>query len=114
MREQPEWKEITPEHLHAAIEHIRKDFEVGRYAWSEATARFCRCSLHPDLANPKLVSENEIELRQCLRLLGSPSQHQFQRLTKLATPPSIFLAHFDLYYEMLVLLQAVLSFFIGS
>jgi len=39
MPEEPEWKKITPEHLHAAIEHIRTEFENNsHYGWSETTA----------------------------------------------------------------------------
>jgi len=104
MREQPEWEKITPEHLHSAIEHIRREFQIGHYGWSDVTQTLCLCALHPDLVSRKLLMEKPAELRQGLAAIGPQGQAQFLNLIKQGTSPSIFRAHFDLYFDILVIL----------
>jgi hypothetical protein len=104
MREEPEWKKITPEHLHAAIEHLRKEFQISHYGWSDVTQNSCLCSLHPDLVNQGLVSQKQAEVQQGLTAVGPQGKERFQKLIKQGTAPSVFRAHFDLYYDILVIL----------
>lgn len=99
MREEPEWKKITPEHLHAAIEHIRTEFEHGRYGWSIATQVFCCCLLHRRAEASKLLAQNQGELEACLAAVGHSAKEQFDRLMNQGTQPSVFRAYFDLYYN---------------
>src|SRR5579859_2810050 len=104
MRELPEWKKITPEHLQVAIEHIRTEFETNtHYGWAHATARLCRLVLHPDLASLQVPSENNATVQQCLGVLGRHVQNAFHSRMREGTPPSFFRAHFDLYYELIIL-----------
>lgn len=99
--EPPEWKRITPEHLHPAIEHIRTEFKHGRYGWSIATQVYCRCSLHDHPDTQKLLAQNQNALETCLAAVGPSTKDQFERLIKQATQPSVFRAYFDLYYDMM-------------
>lgn len=96
----PEWKKVTPEHLHTAIEHVRTEFERGRYGWSIATEVYCRCSLHPDQPDTqKLLVQNQEALQACWAAVAPSKKDQFERFIKQSTQPSVFRAFFDLYYE---------------
>jgi hypothetical protein len=101
MCEPLEWKLITPLRLHPAVEYIRASFESDCYDWSDATSRFCRHSLHPDPANPKSLSDNASGLKSALAAIGQSAQDDFAALLKIGTPPSLFRAYFDLYYEVM-------------
>jgi hypothetical protein len=48
--------------------------------------------------------EKPAELRQGLAAIGPQGQAQFLNLIKQGTSPSIFRAHFDLYFDILVIL----------
>lgn len=68
------------------------------------TQNSCLYSLHPEVRDPRLLAENQAELRQGLAAVGRQAQGEFEKLIRQGTPPSIFRAHFDLYYDILVIL----------
>jgi hypothetical protein len=98
----PQWKIITPERLHAAIEHMRSSFELGCSGGARVTEKFCHLSLHPNPPNLKSLSAYNNALQTYLLGLRRSEQDEFEEFLSLGTPPGIFRAYFDLYYRVIL------------
>ena len=53
-----EWKEITPEELIPAIEHIRESFEESEWKCRTVTEKLCYSALHPQAFRAILISSD--------------------------------------------------------
>src|SRR5260370_6385217 len=91
------WQQISPEQLWPALEHIQETFDTYKWKCSWLTKNLCYSVLHPgeiDDATLAAYKESFVHYRV---IIGYPAQREFDRLLRIATPPSIFKAYLDVF-----------------
>ena len=91
------WKEITPEHLVPAVEHIRNSFNTAAWKCSEVTKRLCYASLHQRATDSIFLAPYKVAFVKYQGIVGSAAQHEFDNLVRVGSPPSVFKAYIDLF-----------------
>lgn len=94
-----DWQAITPLHLRKPVGHIRKGFETGRWKCSQITSKLCFFALHEDIRKAGSLAEWFDLFKQYRQVIGSAASREFNRTITLCTPPAVFRAYFDAFYE---------------
>jgi hypothetical protein len=93
-----DWQTNTPKHLLPAVEHVRRLFEAGHRDWSRITRKLCYAALHPQEADVSLTPY-QAWFKANRQIIGRSAEAELDALLDLGTPPAIFRAYFDAYYE---------------
>lgn len=94
-----DWRTITPLHLHKPVEHIRKGFETGTWRCSQITGKLCFFALHQGTRESESLAEWFEVFEQYRQVIGAAAIRDFNRTLSLRTPPAVFRAYFDAFYE---------------
>ena len=94
-----DWQKITPQHLLPPVEHIRKSFETDEWKVSDISQKLCYAALHSDTSQLTSITPYKVAFGAYRQMVGPRVQREFDDLLKLRTPPAVFRAYFDLYYE---------------
>ena len=94
-----DWQKITPQRLLPAVEHVRNSFETDEWKVSDISRKLCYAALHPETSQLTSLTPYKVPFNTYCQMVGSRVQRQFDDLLRLRTPPAVFRAYFDLYYE---------------
>jgi hypothetical protein len=92
-----DWKQITPDHLIPAVEHIRKSFDTNDWKYSAVTRNLCYSLLHPESKDPAALAPYHTAFTTYRKIIGRAAEQQFDDLLKIGTPPAMFRAYLDAY-----------------
>src|SRR5215472_2356956 len=92
-----DWKELTPNQLIPAIEHVRKMFDKGVWKCTELTKRLCYSTLHPQDKEQTSLALYETAFADYRRAIGARSWQNFDDLMEVGTPPAVFKAYLYVY-----------------
>jgi hypothetical protein len=94
-----DWKQITPDHLIPAVEHIRKSFASNDWKYSQVTRNLCYTALHPEAREPAALAPYHTAFTTYQKIVGRTAEQQFDDLLRIGTPPAVFRAYFDAYQK---------------
>jgi hypothetical protein len=97
--EPTDWKQITPERLVPAVQHIRKSFNTSDWKCSQLTKKLCYAALHSSSTDAASLAPYNKEFPIYRRIIGRRAEQQFDEFIKAGTPPSVFRAYLDAYYK---------------
>ena len=97
--EPTDWKQITPDHLIAAVQHIRKSFDTNGWKYSEVTKNLCYAALHPETRDPAALVPYHTAFTTYRKIIGRAPEQQFDDLLKIGTLPAVFRAYLDAYQK---------------
>ncbi len=97
--EPKEWEKITPQHLQPAVQHIRMEFGTGEWNCSHITKPLGHAALHAPVSDPASLVPYQAAFDGYRRAIGPRATKEFDDLLKQGTPPAVFKAYFDAYYE---------------
>jgi hypothetical protein len=99
------WKKDVPTELVPAVEHLRDSFDSIHFQFGWTTTQLCYWNLHD--GRPRLGTRDIQEYVEALESLkgrvGPAATQRFAKLLRMATPPAIFKAYYDLYMDGLKL-----------
>src|SRR5205814_4662770 len=90
-----EWKEITPEELIPAIEHIRESFEESEWKRRKVTEKLGYSALHPQASDRAALLPYETVFALYRKMLGPAVMREFDNLVGIGTASAAFKAYFD-------------------
>jgi hypothetical protein len=92
-----DWKQITPNHLIPAVEHIRASFDTNDFKYSAVTRTLCCSLLHPENKDPAALAPYHTAFTTYRKIIGRAAEQQFDDLLRIGTPPAVFRAYLDAY-----------------
>jgi hypothetical protein len=93
-----DWEKITPQYLLPAVTHIRTIFETGHWKCSTITTKLGYAALHSP-TDPASLTPYQAAFGVYRQMIGRTAETEFDSLLQLRTPPAVFRAYFDAYYE---------------
>jgi hypothetical protein len=97
--EPTDWKQITPDQLIPAVQHIRKSFDRSSWKCSQLTKKLCYAALHPSSTDTASLAPYNKEFVIYRQIVGQRTEQEFDDLVKVGTTPSVFRAYFDAYHK---------------
>jgi hypothetical protein len=94
-----DWEKITPRHLLPAVEYIRTTFETGHWKCSTITTKLGHAALHSQVSDLASHSPYQVAFEVYRQMISRTAETEFDSLLQLRTPPAVFRAYFDAYYE---------------
>jgi hypothetical protein len=94
-----DWEKITPQHLLPAVEHIRTTFETSHWKCSTITTKLGYAALHSQVTDLASLAPYQAAFEFYRQRISRTAKTEFDGLLKLRTPPAVFRAYFDAYYE---------------